>query len=1040
MKLFHTLLLLLLTLSVSTLLDAQSTNATLSGVVVDSAGKVIPDAMIEILNEATNMHYAGQTNGTGIYTVSILPPGQYRVQVSKDGFKTIIKPGIILNVQSALALNFTLPIGATSETVTVDSGTSSLNTTDASVTTVIDRKFVQNIPLNGRSFQDLISLTPGVVTQSPQSGGAATVSGDFSVNGQRTESNYYSVDGVSGNISAGNGYGTQTSATSGSVPSSTALGTTQSLISVDALQEFRVASSTYSAEYGRSPGGQFSLLTRSGTNQFHGTAYDYLRNSFFDANDWFNDHYGELPAALRQNDFGATLGGPVIAPHLYSGRDRTFFFLSYEGLRLTQPQAASINYVPDTYMREQAPPAIQPILNAFPIQTGTDYGTAANPGLAQFIKAYSVPSQIDSTSIRLDHTFTPKLAIFFRYGTTPSSTQSRSLSEVARQHIRTSTYTLGATSRLTSTMENEFRLGYGKSKSSQAGTIDAFGSGTPVDLAEQLGVGGYANPSPYFGIFVSGVGNAVFNVTNAKSEVKQWNLVDSVSTSVGSHEIKIGIDYRRVFAPTDPPATSPAAEFFATPSVLANSVDYLFLEKQISATPIFNQTSIYAQDEWRMARNVHLSFGLRWEINPPPSEAHGNAAYTLLGDLGDPNTLSLAPRGTALWRTTWHNIAPRLGIAWTVRSAPGWETVFHAGGGVFFDSNAQVASMGFEGLGFTAYEDYSAVPLPITSGQMQFSTAVTGPPYTGGTVYAFPAHLQLPYTLQWNASIQQELGKNQIFSLTYVGSNGRRLTGQHSYSLTSLNPNFGSVVEFPADLTSNYQALQMQFQRRVAHGLQALASYSWSHSLDFGSNYQALPLVRGNSDFDVRSSFSGGMSWDLPASRGSTPVKNVIGNWGIDGRLAARTAYPVTLQGNYLTDAATGSVYYGNLDLVPDKPIYLHGVQYPGGRAINPAAFVTPAGNGAGNAPRNFVRGFGEVQVNLAARREFPLHDQVMLQFRAEAFNILNHPNFGYVDPYLTDATFGQATQMLNQSLGTVASQYQQGGPRSLQFALKFVF
>jgi hypothetical protein len=1040
LKFFHTLLLLLLTLCVSMLLDAQSTNATLSGVVVDSAGKVIPDAMIEILNEATNMHYAGQTNGTGIYTVSILPPGQYRVQVSKDGFKTIIKPGIVLNVQSALALNFTLPIGATSETVTVDSGTSSLNTTDASVTTVIDRKFVQNIPLNGRSFQDLISLTPGVVTHSPQSGGAATVSGDFSVNGQRTESNYYSVDGVSGNLSAGNGYGTQTAATSGSVPSSTALGTTQSLISVDALQEFRVASSTYSAEYGRSPGGQFSLLTRSGTNQFHGTAYDYLRNSFFDANDWFNDRYGELPTALRQNDFGATLGGPVIAPHLYSGRDRTFFFLSYEGLRLTQPQAASINYVPDTYMREQAPPAIQPILNAFPIQTGIDYGTAANPGLAQFIKAYSVPSQIDSTSIRLDHTFTPKLAIFFRYGTTPSSTQSRSLSEVAQQHIRTSTYTLGATSRLAGNIDNEFRIGYGESKSSQAGTIDAFGAGTPVDLAEQLGVGGYTNPSPYFGIFVSGVGNAVFNVTNAKSENKQWNLVDSVSTAVGNHEIKVGIDYRRVIAPTDPPATSPAAEFFTTSSVLANSVDYLFLEKQVSATPIFNQTSIYAQDEWRIARNVHLSLGLRWEINPPPSEAHGNAAYTLSGSLEDPSTLSLAPRGTALWRTTWHNIAPRLGVAWTMRSAPGWETVFHAGGGVFFDSNSQVASMGFEGLGFTAYEDYSAVPLPITSGQMQFSTAVAGPPYTGGTVYAFPAHLQLPYTLQWNASIQQALGKSQVFSLTYVGSNGRRLTGQHSYSLTSLNPNFGSVVEFPADLTSNYQALQMQFQRRVAHGLQALASYTWSHSLDFGSSYQALPLVRGNSDFDVRNSFSGGMSWDMPALKGSTPVRNVVGNWGIDGRLAARTAYPITLRGNYLTDAATGRVYFGNLDLVPDEPIYLHGSQYPGGRAINPAAFVSPSGNSAGNAPRNFIRGFGEVQVNLAARREFPLHDRVMLQFRAEAFNILNHPNFGYVDPYLTDATFGQATQMLNQSLGTVASQYQQGGPRSLQFALKFVF
>jgi hypothetical protein len=211
LKLLHTLLLLLLTLSVSMRLDAQSTNATISGVVVDSAGKVIPDAMIEILNEATDVHYAGQTNGTGIYTVSILPPGQYRVQVSKDGFKTIIKPGIVLNVQSALALNFTLPIGATSETVTVESGSSLLNTTGASVSTVIDSKFVQNIPLNGRSFQDLISMTPGTVTQSPQAG-VGSGFGDFSVNGQRTESNYYTVDGVSANIASGSVHSSRDSA------------------------------------------------------------------------------------------------------------------------------------------------------------------------------------------------------------------------------------------------------------------------------------------------------------------------------------------------------------------------------------------------------------------------------------------------------------------------------------------------------------------------------------------------------------------------------------------------------------------------------------------------------------------------------------------------------------------------------------------------------------------------------------------------------------------------------------------------------------
>ncbi len=230
--------LLLLILCVPAFIVAQSTDATISGLVVDPSGRVIPDADIEILNEVTGVHYANKTNGTGIYTVSILPPGQYRVQVSKVGFKTLIKPGIVLNVQSAVALNFTLPLGATSESITVEAGSSLINTTDASVGTVIDRKFVANIPLNGRSFQDLISMTPGVATQSPQSGSALATNGDFSVNGQRTESNYYTVDGVTGNIAAGNGYGQPQNGTGGSLGGSTALGTTQSLISVDALQEF----------------------------------------------------------------------------------------------------------------------------------------------------------------------------------------------------------------------------------------------------------------------------------------------------------------------------------------------------------------------------------------------------------------------------------------------------------------------------------------------------------------------------------------------------------------------------------------------------------------------------------------------------------------------------------------------------------------------------------------------------------------------------------------------------------------------------------
>src|SRR5260370_22358608 len=245
----------------------QSTDAAISGGVTDVTGNLILDADVEIANDATGVISSERTNNSGMYLVSILPPGTYHVQVSKLGFKTIIKADVVLNVQSAVALNFVLPVGATSESLTVDATSSAMNTTDATVSTVVDRKFVENMPLNGRSFQDLISMTPGVVTQSPQSTNQVVgVGGDFSVNGQRTQSNYYTVDGVTANIGSGNGGCVGEGPTGGTLRGSTALGTTQTLISLDALQEFRVPSSTYSAEFCRSPGGQFSLGTRSSTH------------------------------------------------------------------------------------------------------------------------------------------------------------------------------------------------------------------------------------------------------------------------------------------------------------------------------------------------------------------------------------------------------------------------------------------------------------------------------------------------------------------------------------------------------------------------------------------------------------------------------------------------------------------------------------------------------------------------------------------------------------------------------------------------------
>src|SRR5437867_2231136 len=278
------------------------------------------------------------------------------------------------------------------------------------------------MPLNGRSFQDLILLTPGVVTQTPQpfsspSGSLAGLgtTGEFSVNGQRTESNYYTVDGVSANVGSAVGFNMIGGvAPSGSVAAGTALGTTQALVSVDALQEFRVQSSTYSAEYGRNPGGQFAFETKSGANQWHGTAYNYLRNNAFDANDWFNNYLGVKEPALRQNDFGGTLGGPIRVPGVYNGKDKTFFLVSYEGLRLTAPQPASVNFVPDAALRSSAAPALQQVLNAWPVQSPNGIDDTAN-GIAQYIATWSNPSSLNSTSVRFDHVLNDKVRMFFRF-------------------------------------------------------------------------------------------------------------------------------------------------------------------------------------------------------------------------------------------------------------------------------------------------------------------------------------------------------------------------------------------------------------------------------------------------------------------------------------------------------------------------------------------------------------------------------------------------------------------------------------------------
>ncbi len=1047
---------------------AQSTNASVGGQITDEQGRVVLSVTVVLTNLNTGVTYEAKTNGDGIYSAPNVPPGIYRANVTKDGFKSIVKGDIELHVQDVASINFQLQVGSVNETVTVEAGGLVINTTDASVSTVVDQTYVKNMPLNGRSFQDLILLTPGVATQSPQQqGGFKGVgqSGEFSVNGQRTESNYYTVDGVSANVGTAAGFSQiQSTGPSGSLAASTALGTTQALVSVDALQEFRVQSSTYSAEYGRNPGGQFAFETKSGTNQWHGTAYDYLRNGFFDAQDWFNDYFGKPEPALRQNDFGGTIGGPVQIPRLYNGKDKTFFFVSYEGLRLTSPQAAAVSQVPDSTLRANTPSPLNQVLNAFPVQSPTGIDDTAN-GTAQYIGSWSSPASINSTSVRLDDVVNDKLRLFFRFSDTSSNstarggTQSISPSIARRGATTLRTYTAGASTVFSIRLSNEFRVNYSSNHVAQDSSIDALGGSTPIDLVKLSQLGSGADPNVFF--FLGPDFFFLVQSTTAGAQ-RQWNFVDTASLSLGRHQFKFGADYRRLAPFAIPPNYNPQWYFGFFNGIADVETNNAFFgpQAQALAYPLYTNFAAFAQDEWKVSPHLSLTMGLRWEVNPAPGVTQGLKPYTIQGS--GPDTWTLAPQGTQLWQTTWYNFAPRLGAAYVIRSAPGWETVLRGGGGVFFDTGQQLGSLGFQGPGFLASGSFAPMSFPGNAAAL-IPPIVNPPVGKQQGVFAFPPHLQLPYTLQWNTSIEQALGKTQALTISYVGSHAARLLQENLFhsSTNALISNFFIVEN---GLTSDYNSLQLQYRRRLSRGVTALMSYTWSHCLDYGSLNLTIGYQRGNCDFDLRHSYSAALSYNLPNVGHGEFASFALHGWGLDDRFSARTAFPVSINGNTVFDSMTGKQMDAGADLVSGQPVYLYGANCdstlqglgdlksgqgcPGGRAINPCAFFSvggPANHGCpanptilGLAPRNFTRGFDAVQMDLAVRREFPIYENLKLQFRAEAFNIFNHPNFGTIST--AGLNFGQAAATLANSLAVLSPLYQQGGSRSMQFALKFIF
>jgi len=1016
---------------------AQGTTATLSGTVTDQNGAVIPDVSIAVINIAQGFQRSATTNGEGAFVVPLLPPGHYTVKAEHNGFTPTEVRDVVLNVNDQVAMKIHMNVGTVSQTVQIVEGSSLINESPA-VATVVDRQFIENMPLNGRGFQSLISLTPGVVLTKA----VGSEQGQFSVNGQRADANYFTVDGVSANVGVSPGFSLNQSG-AGALPGLSASGSTNNLVSVDALQEFKVQTSTYAPEFGRTPGAQVQILTRAGTNRFHGTLFEYFRNDALDANDWFANANRLPKPALRQNDFGGVLGGPIF-------RNRTFFFFSYEGLRLRLPQTA-ITTVPSLNARQMAPVQLKAFVNAFPQPNGR----VLTADLGEFNASFTNPSKLNATSIRADHTLGDKLIIFVRYNYAPSNTVSRggnfSANTLNPVVIDTQTLTGGATWAISPNVSNEVRANWSKVRGASSFRIDNLGGAmAPPDSS--------LFPSPfsqqdavYIFNFSGGTGGLQYDVgTNADNFQRQVNFVNNLSITTREHQLKFGIDYRRL-SPTYGPRKY--AQIVTVDNVTSALASFVFISTAVGGTLQFTNFSAYAQDSWKAARRLTFTYGLRWEFNPPPSEKNGNDPFAVVG-IDSPASLTLASQGTPLYKTTYNNFAPRIGAAYQLLQSSGRETILRGGFGIFYDLGTGLVANVLGGFPYIFTKSLSNVDYPLSARQLAPPAINVNPPF--GSVSSTDPNLQLPYTYQWNFTVEQTLGTNQTVSASYVAAVGRRLL--RSERLASPNANFTTVNLTRNIATSDYHAMQLQFHRRLSRDLQALVSYAWSHSIDTASNDSAFFVPsqrfdpqqeRGSSDFDVRHSFSGAVTYRIPAPPTNAIVK-VLRNWSVDTIYRARSATPVNV--------VTGATVFGvpttlRPDLIVGAPLYLDDSAVGGGKRINRAAFAIPPAGRQGTLGRNKLRGFPVSQVDLALHRQFYLTDRINLQFRTEFFNLFNHPNFG--DPgrtssgftnALNNPQFGQSTVMLGPSLGSGGIQpglnplYQIGGPRSIQFALKLKF
>lgn len=985
----------------SSALWAQDT-ATIAGAVVDSRESGISGAEVSLRDLGRGAVRQTTTNARGRYVFDALPPGDYELEVSKDGFRKVKVEPIRLAGRDRRSFVVELPVAPAQPDNLVEEATSGISFDPASATG-LDRGFAEFLPLESRRISSLLLLAPGLLPS-----GAVP-----SANGLAPGANYITVDGAK-------------------TPADELPG-----LAFDAVQAVDVQASAAAPEFGRTAGAQVAVTTRSGANAFHGSFFGLFRNRDWAANDWLANSLALERGELRHRNVGAGAGGPLL-------RDRTYFFAAYEALRADSPQTA-FAAVPSLEARRAAVAELRPFLEAFPAPNRVSIPAQA----AAFAGVYSNRTELDSASVRLDHSLSSTLALFARYQHAPRSESSRAPAApnvLTNGEHHSKSFTAALTWTPVPRATHDFRVNYSLWDFEALSSADSFGGATPLERGLWLPAGVRDGALT---LRVLGAGGYMMNA-RTRTRQRQLHIVDTLSYAGGTHQWRFGVDYRRL-APTEyfqPYQTlftfygfTPATGGLLSGTAAAANV----MSNEPAVYPLHINFSVYAQDTWRATSRTTLIWGLRWDLNPAPDVRRGAPPIAFKGFANFPEVSRIDP----LYQTRWRDIGPRFGIAYQLDTTPGAEMMFRFGVGILFDPSYAFALNSFRATPYVNQRNFVGAAFPLTTEQLQPLVLPAVRPY--GMVAGAESDLRAPRVWVWNASLERYIGRSQSLVLTYAAAKARdllKLETRRSYSeLRDDGSADYDVIEVISNKPShNYQSLQLQFRRRLSARAQAQLSYTYSHAIESGAfrrpprgmNY-VFEDTRQDSEYDVRHTLSFAGSFAFPAP-GVSGLRQIFGGWATDWRLTARSGLPFEAAGMVTMPARRVTVQrlYALVrpNIVRGESLWLDEAGIPGGRRLNPAAFTLPTDYANGTLPRNALRGFELLQADLAIRRRFPFRERARLDVFAQAFNVLNRANF--TDParegtaLLASPLFGLSAPWNAPWLGPA--------PRSLQLGFRWEF